>query len=67
MKGSFTCPYCDTQNACNCKSCVEHIKDGEYVNKWTEDGEFHICGKCGKIYSPDQALDVEWKKIKNKS
>ena len=64
MLGAFTCPYCNTDNACNCSSCAPYIKEGEYVNKWTEDGNFHICGKCGKIYSPDQSLDAESKKRK---
>ena len=63
MQGAFICPYCETQNACDCESCAKHIKEGEYVNKWTEDGMLHICGKCGKTYSPDQALDMEWKQI----
>ncbi len=66
MKGAFHCPHCGTKNACNCKTCSPHIKEGEYVNTWTEDGEFHICGKCSKIYSPDQSLDEEMKQFKNK-
>ena len=65
MQGSFTCPYCKAKNACNCESCSKHIKEGEYINKWTEDGEFLICGNRQKIYSPDQALDEEWEQIKN--
>lgn len=64
MKGAFTCPYCMTSNACDCEACKPDIKDGEYVNKWTDDGEMHICGKCNKIYSPDQALDAEYLKGK---
>jgi len=50
-----------TQNACNCKTCKPFIKEGETVNKWDETGEFHICGKCGKSYSPYQSLDAEFK------
>lgn len=64
MLGGFTCPECGTVNACNCKSCSPHIKEGEYVNTWTEDGEFLICGKCKQVYSPDAALDAEWNKRK---
>jgi hypothetical protein len=61
MLGAFYCPHCGTQNACNCETCSPHIKEGEFVNKWTDDGEFHICGNCNKIYSPDQSLDEEMK------
>lgn len=61
MAGGFYCPYCKTRNACNCGTCRQHIKEGDYVNVWTEDGENHICGKCSKIYSPDQSLDMEYK------
>lgn len=61
MLGGFTCPGCGTINACSCNSCAPHIKEGEYVNQWTEDGEFLICGKCKVVYSPDAALDAEWK------
>jgi hypothetical protein len=50
-----------TQNACNCKTCKPFIKEGETANKWDETGEFHICGKCGKSYSPYQSLDAEYK------
>lgn len=66
MLGGFTCPECYTVNACNCKSCAPHIKEGEYINKWTEDGEFLICGKCGITYSPDASLDAEYNKKKAK-
>jgi transcription elongation factor Elf1 len=61
MKGDFICPYCKTRNDCDCKSCREYIQEGEFINKWTEDGELLICGNCGQIYSPDQALDEEYK------
>lgn len=61
MLGGFTCPYCFTVNACNCQACAPHIKEGEYVNEWTEDGEFLICGKCKQVYSPDASLDAEYK------
>jgi hypothetical protein len=60
MKGGFICPYCKTSNACDCDTCKEFIKEGEYVNKWTEDGEGLICGNCAKVYSPDQSLEEEW-------
>lgn len=66
MLGSFFCPYCGTQNACDCKNCRSYIKEGEYVNKWNEDGESMICGKCKKIYSPDQSLEEEFKQTKSK-
>lgn len=59
MKGSFICPNCFTHNACSCDTCKPFIKEGEYVNTWSEDGEAHICGKCSKLYSPDQSLDME--------
>jgi hypothetical protein len=61
MKAAFVCPYCKTENACNCPTCEPYINEGEYINKWTEDGENLICGKCDKVYSPDQALEEEWK------
>jgi len=61
MKGAFICPYCKTENACSCPSCEPHINEGEYINKWTEDGENMICGKCDKVYSPDQSLEEEYK------
>jgi hypothetical protein len=60
MKGGFICPYCKTSNACDCAACKEFIQEGEYVNKWTEDGEGLICGKCAKVYSPDQSLEDGW-------
>ena len=63
MKGAFTCPHCMTQNACDCETCHPFIKDDEYINKFDESGEFHICGNCGKNYSPDQSLDAEFKLI----
>lgn len=62
MLGGFTCPGCGTINACNCQSCAPYIKEGEYVNEWTEDDEYLICGKCKEVYSPDAALDAEWSK-----
>ena len=61
MMGTFYCPYCKTKNACECETCKPYIKEGEYINKWTDDGEAHICGKCSKVYSPDQSLDEEFK------
>jgi hypothetical protein len=61
MMGAFHCPHCGTKNACECKTCAPYIKKGEYINTWTADGESHICGKCSKIYSPDQSLDEEVK------
>ena len=61
MVGAFLCPYCKTQNACNCDTCKPFIKIGEYINTWTEDGENMICGKCNKIYSPDESLEEEFK------
>ena len=60
MKGVFYCPHCKTCNACNCKSCKPYIKEGEYVNEWTEDGEALICGKCKRVYSPDESLEEEY-------
>lgn len=61
MKGAFICPYCKTENACSCPTCESHIKEGDYISKWTEDGNGIICGKCKKVYSPDQALEEEYK------
>ena len=60
MKGGFICPYCKTTNACDCAACKKYIQEGEFVNKWTEDGEGLICGNCAKVYSPDQSLEEEW-------
>lgn len=60
--GGFYCPHCGTANACDCNTCIEYIKEGDYVNKFTEDGEAMICGKCHKIYSPDESLNEEWSK-----
>ena len=62
MKGGFICPHCKTENACDCETCKPFINEGEFINKWTEDGELLICGKCSQIYSPDQALEEEYKK-----
>jgi hypothetical protein len=59
MMGAFYCPHCGTANACNCKTCTPYIKEGEFVNKWTEDGEAMICANCDKVYSPDQSLEEE--------
>jgi len=61
MKGAFTCPHCFTQNACDCETCKPFIKEGEYVNKWDKTGSYHICGKGGMSYSPDESLDAEYK------
>ena len=63
--GAFFCPYCKTQNACSCETCRPHIKQGQYINQWTDDGEALICGKCAATYSPDQSLDEEFKQSKN--
>ena len=65
MAGAFLCPYCKTHNACNCETCKPYIKEGQYINTWTDDGENMICGKCNKTYSPDQSLEEEFKQ-KNK-
>ena len=62
MKGAFTCPHCSVDNACTCDTYKPYIKDGDFINTWTEDGGAHICGNCGKIYSPDESLDAQWKK-----
>lgn len=59
--GAFYCPHCKTENACDCETCSPHIKEGEYVNTWTEDGNLHICGKCKKTYHPDQSIEEEYK------
>ena len=61
MLGAFYCPHCGTANACECETCAPYIKEGEYINTWVEGGEAHLCGKCKKIYSPDQSLDEEMK------
>lgn len=66
MMGAFYCPHCGTANACNCKTCSKYIEEGEYVNTYTEDGEAMICGKCAKIYSPDESLNEEMRQRKNK-
>jgi hypothetical protein len=66
MSGAFICPYCKTQNACNCETCRPYIKEGQYINKWTEDGEGMICGKCKSTYSADQSLEEEFKQRKSK-
>ena len=60
MMGSFTCPHCKTKNACNCDTCIKHVKEGEPIVKYTDDGELFICANCDKIFTPDQALDEEW-------
>ena len=65
MMGAFYCPHCGTANACNCKNCSKYIEEGEYVNTYTEDGEAMICGKCAKVYSPDESLDEEMTQRKN--
>jgi hypothetical protein len=61
MAGAFLCPYCKTHNVCNCETCKPHIKQGDYINTWTKDGENMICGKCNRTYSPDQSLEEEFK------
>lgn len=67
MMGAFYCPHCGTANACNCNTCSKYIKEDEYVNTYTEDGESMICSKCAKIYSLDQSLDEEYKQRNIKS
>lgn len=64
MMGAFYCPHCGTANACDCNTCIEYIKEGEYVNKFTEDREAMICSKCNKVYSPDESLNEEMKQRK---
>lgn len=66
MMGAFHCPHCGTVNACNCNTCRPYIKEGEYINTYTEDGEAMICGKCSQVYSPDQSLNEEFRKRKIK-
>ena len=60
----FICPKCGTENKCNCSSCSKFIKQGDFINSWTEDGNSLICGKCKNIYSVEQAFDEEYKNIK---
>lgn len=62
MMGSFTCPHCKTKNACNCNTCSKYIKEGEAVIRYTEDGNFLICGNkdCDKMFTHDQAIDQEY-------
>lgn len=62
MKGAFTCPQCNEDNACDCETCKPHIKEGDLVNKWTDDHNHHICDNCGHIYTPEAGLDAQWKK-----
>jgi len=64
MLGSFKCPYCKTKNACDCETCKPFIKEGEFINKWTENQELLICGECDKIYSPDQSLEKLFNKLR---
>ena len=64
MLGSFKCPYCKTKNACDCETCKPFIKEGEFINKWTENQELLICGECDKIYSPDQSLEELFNKLR---
>jgi hypothetical protein len=62
--GSFTCPHCKTINACNCNTCSKYVKEGESIVRYTEDGNFLICGNkdCDKMFSHDQAIDQEYEK-----
>jgi hypothetical protein len=61
MLGAFYCPHCKTKNACNCKTCSKHIKEGEPIVSYTEDGNGLICANCKKVFTHDQALDEEFK------
>lgn len=64
MKGAYYCPHCKTPNACDCATCKEHITIADTV-VIRVGGNALQCGKCGKQYSYDQALDTEWElKIK---
>jgi hypothetical protein len=62
MMGAFHCPHCGTRNACDCKTCRPHIKEGEPIISFTEDGEGLICANCKKMFSHDQAIDEEYRK-----
>ena len=57
MKGAYYCPHCKTPNACTCKSCKPSITADDIVPIRHDD---HLtCGKCGKDFHLDQALDTE--------
>lgn len=60
MLGAFHCPKCKTANACNCKNCLPHIKEGEPVVKWEGNREIMICANCGERFSLDEALETEF-------
>lgn len=68
MLGSYTCPHCDTKNACDCTGCQPHINPTDVKVIFTPDGETLICGNCKKLFTYDQALDREyadWVKLSN--
>lgn len=58
--GGFWCPGCKEFNACNCETCSKSESKHKRIS-WTEDGETLICGYCGITFSPDAALDMEYK------
>lgn len=64
MLGAFYCPHCKEPNACACETCKPYIKEGEYVCKWNDDGNSFTCSKCGKYFTPGDALDTEYELTK---
>lgn len=57
--GGYYCPHCKEFNACDCKVCAKVETESRRV-KVTDDGEGLACQYCGKDFSPDQSLEVEW-------
>lgn len=64
MMGAFYCPHCETPNACTCKNGKPSITEEDTVG--VMHAEHITCGKCGKDFSYDEALDTEWKLIQSK-
>lgn len=58
MLGFYTCPYCQTHNACDCNACSKHITEYDVVMLHSDDGENIKCGSCKKEFTPDQSLNA---------
>ena len=60
MTGGFYCPKCKELNACNCSNCMKYKTDRKRI-KWEANGEIMICAYCSRHFSPDEAMDTEYR------
>lgn len=59
---ALTCPYCETLNRCNCKSCNPDTNPKDLVII-DYDNDCYQCYSCGSKFSEQESMDFEWERM----